>query len=257
MLKSKNDIIKTVSWWTLGVVILALAVACAPESVPTEEPAAPLFRKMPAGQETSGFLGDYSNLKPDPDLEGDTLGYVNEEAYEGLDDYIAVIVDPVEIYMATDVDESLIPTDGIEAVKAYFRYALIDAVSDAFPLMEGPGPLTLRLRAALTGIDVGDEVAGVDESLEPLQRQVDVGEVIVELELVDSLTGKRIAAMVDKALIGEDARIGAKHFSRSERFDEAQLLLDEWAERVREFLDAKHELEGEAAERRDREYKPY
>ena len=257
MLKCKCELTKTLSWWIIGVVILALAVACAPESTPTEQPSRPLFQKMPADQETSGFLGDYSNLEPDPDLEGDTLGYVNEEAYEGLDDYIAIIVDPVEVYMATDVDESLIPTDGIEAVKSYFRYALIDAVSDAFPLMEGPGPLTLRLRSALTGIDVGDEVAGVDESLEPLQIQVDVGDVIVELELVDSLTGKRIAAMVDKALIGEEARIGAKHFSRSERFDEAQMLLDEWAERVRAFLDAKHELEGEAAERRDREYKPY
>ena len=116
MLKCKCELTKTLSWWIIGVVILALAAACAPESTPTEQPSRPLFQKMPADQETSGFLGDYSNLEPDPDLEGDTLGYVNEEAYEGLDDYIAIIVDPVEIYMATDVDESLIPTDGIEAV---------------------------------------------------------------------------------------------------------------------------------------------
>lgn len=257
MLKSNSEIFKTASWWITAAIILVIAAACAPESATTVEPAEPLFRKMPADQELSGFLGDYSNLEPDPHMGGETLGYVNEEAYAGLDDYIAIIVDPVEIYMATDADESLIPTDGIEVVKSYFRYALIDAVSDAFPLMEGPGPLTLRLRSALTGIDVGDEVTGVDNSLEPLHRAVDVGEVVVELELVDSVNGKRIAAMVDKALIGEDARIGARHFSRSEEFDEAQLLLDEWAERVREFLDAKHELEGEAAERRDREYRPY
>lgn len=257
MLKSKSDIFKAVSWWIMVTVILALTAACAPESATTVEPAEPLFRKMPADQELSGFLGDYSNLKPDPDLEGDTLGYVNEEAYAGLDDYIAMVVDPVQIYMATDVDESLIPTDGIEVVKSYFRYALIDAVSDAFPLMEEPGPLTLRLRSALTGVDVGGEVTGVDDSLEPLKRAVEVGEIVVEMELVDSVTGKRIAAMVDKALVGEEARIGAKRFSRSEQFDEAQMLLDDWAERVREFLDAKVELKGEAAERRDREYKPY
>jgi hypothetical protein len=259
MLISNSDTLRRASWWTLGVLMLVLAVGCAQEPAPTvsEEPTFEL--KIPlAGQENSGFLGDYTGLEPDPLFEGEALTYVNLTERERLRDYVAIIVDPVQVYIATDSDAALIPTGGPEAAATYFRFALIEAVSDAFPLMKDSGPLVLRLRTALVGIDVAEGgTEGVDEANQPLEKAIDIGKVMVEMELVDSETGKRIAAMVDIAPLGAGAEIGAVKFSRSERFDAAQEAFDEWALRLRLFLDDRHELRGEDAERADREYTPY
>jgi len=258
MPRSKTDMLKKASCWTIGVLILGLVGGCAQEPAPTVSE--PTFEvKIPlAGQENSGFLGDYTGLEPDPLFEGEALTYVNQTERERLRDYVAVIVDPVEVYIATDSDAALLPTGGPEAAASYFRFALIEAVSDAFPLMDEAGPLVLRLRAALVGIDVAEgALEGVDEANQPLARAIDIGKVMVEMELVDSETGKRIAAMIDIAPLGTDAEIGAVNFSRSERFDAAQEAFDEWALRLRLFLDDRHELRGEDAERADREYRPY
>src|SRR5215510_610436 len=91
----------------------------------------------------------------------------------------------------------------------------------------------------------------------PLQRAVNIGKVGVEMELVDSDTGERIAAMVDRANLGAGAEVGAENFSRMEKFAAAKEAFDEWASRVREFLDSAHELTGEDAERADKSYQPY
>lgn len=258
MLRSNSYTLRRASWGTLGVVMLVLALGCAQGPAPTvsEEPTFEV--KIPlAGQKNSGFLGDYTGLEPDPLFEGEALTYVNQTERERLRDYVAIVVDPVQIYIATDSDAALLPTGGPEAAAAYFRHALIEAVSDAFPLMKEGGPLVLRLRTALVGIDVAGEVSGVDEANEPLEKAIDIGKVMVEMELVDSETGKRIAAMMDIAPLGADAQIGAVHFSRSEKFDAAQEAFDEWALRLRLFLDDRHELRGEDAERADQEYTPY
>jgi hypothetical protein len=81
--------------------------------------------------------------------------------------------------------------------------------------------------------------------------------VSVEMELVDSETGERIAAAVDKATLGAGAEVGSENFSRLERFNEAKSAFDQWAGRVREFLDSEHELSGEDAERALQSYRPY
>ena len=86
---------------------------------------------------------------------------------------------------------------------------------------------------------------------------MNIGKVGVEMELVDSMTGERIAAMVDRSNLGAGAEVGAVNFSRVEKFVAAREAFDEWASRVREFLDSAHELTGEDAERADKSYQPY
>jgi len=218
------------------------------------------LKKLPQGQEFSGFLQDYSKLKPNEKLGGDALTYVNPDKMKNLHRYVAMIVDPVEVYVTTNADASLIPDRGGEAVAKYFEHALVSAVSDAFPVVESPGPLVLRLRSAIVGIDLGGQVAPLDQpgmTSKPLARAIVLEKVSVEMELVDSETGERIAAAVDKAALGAGADVGSENFSRVERFNEARRAFDQWAERVREFLDSEHELTGEDAERTQRSYHPF
>ena len=223
--------------WSVAL-LLVLAVACA------EAPSTSGVKKMPPGEEFSGFLGDYSALKPNPEMEGAMLTYLNPDAMKSLRRYIACIVDPVEIYVATDADESSIPEMGREAVANYFHHALVGAVSDAYPVVDSPGPLVLRVRAAVVGVDVGGEVEPLEmpsgEEAKSFGRSITIEKVGVEIELVDSETGERIAAAVDRENLGTGAEVGVAEFSRTERYAAAKEAFDEWAERLRLFLDSAH-----------------
>jgi hypothetical protein len=133
-------------------------------------------------------------------------------------------------------------------------------VNDAFPVVQEPGPLVLRLRSALVGVDVTGELAA-DSTLagvaNALVRAVDIGKVGVEMEMTDSMTGEQIAAVVDRKNLGAGAVVGSTTFSREEKFAAAREALDGWASRLREFLDSAEELSQADEQRADDSYRPY
>jgi hypothetical protein len=239
-------------------VALAIAVMAGCSPAKDAEPK-PGVKQIPAGQEFSGFLKDYASLKPNPNLEGEALTYAAADVQQNLRSYFAIIVDPVEVYVSSDADISQISDEARISLTNYFQHALVEAVSDAFPVVEQPSPLTLRLRTAIVGVDVGGEVAAADAPADakPFAKALNIGKVGVEMELVDSKTGARIAAMVDKANLGAGAEVGAAQFSRVQKFAAAREAFDEWASRVRTFLDAEHEIKGEDADRVEKSYQPY
>ena len=187
---------------------LAALAGCTQEPKPGAESKSAL-KKVEPGKEFSGFLQDYSKLKPNEKLGGDALTFVNPDKMKGLHRYVAIIVDPVQVYVSSAADPSLIPDSGRGAVAKYFEHALVEAVSDAFPVVESPGPLVLRLRAAIVGIDLGGKVAPLNDPAmvaKPLERAIVLEKVSVEMELVDSESGERIAAAVDKVNPGRWGR---------------------------------------------------
>jgi hypothetical protein len=234
---------------------LALAVACS-----TSKPAAEgaTLKQMPAGKEYSGFLSDYSNLKPNPEFEN-TVSYAKGDSAKKIRQYFAVIIEPVQLYVATNADVSKIPDRGRTAMAEYFQHAITNAVSDAFPVVTEPGPLVLRLRAALVGVDVGGDIAGgaKDKDDPTLERALNIGKVGVEMELVDSETGEQIAAAVDRQNLGDGAEVGSASFSREQKFDAARRAFDGWAARLRAFLDSANEIPAQDADRVLASYHPY
>src|SRR5262245_19144950 len=63
-----------------------------------------VLKKLPAGAQNAGFLSTYAALKPNPSLEN-ALTYVKGGgAAQAIRQYFAVIVDPVELYVATNAD---------------------------------------------------------------------------------------------------------------------------------------------------------
>lgn len=243
---------KTAFW--LLLLLIVWTAGCAKQ--PSERSA----KKIPAGKEFSGFLKDYSNLKPNSDVDGDALTYAKTDAQKNLHKYIRIIVDPVEVYLASDADDAKLSEEVRQATANYYHQALIRAVSSAFPVAEDAGPLVLRLRAAIIGVDVGREVGAADKSSDSdqaIDRAVNIGKVGVEMELVDSETGEQIAAMVDREPLGAGAEIGSVNFSKQERWAAAREAFDEWAHRVRVFLDSAHTLSADDAKKADQSYRPY
>ena len=238
---------------SLIVLLALLTAACT-------KPTTSGVKKMPANQEYSGFLKDYSKLAPNPELEGNVKTFVNTDAQKNLHKYVAVIVDPVEVYLASDADDTKIPEKTRAAAANYFRAALTKSVSDAFAPVDQPGPLVLRLRAALIGVDAGGAVAAADkpeDANEAVDNAANIGKVGVEMELVDSVTGEQIAATVDREPLGDGAEIAAGNISRHEKSLAARQAFDEWASRIRIFLNRAHELKGEDIKRADESYRPY
>ena len=247
----------TSSFRFLSLCLIALLMLAAAACT---KPATPGVKKMPANQEYSGFLKDYSKLAPNPDLEGAVKTFVNADAQKNLHHYVAIIVDPVEVYLASDADDAKIPEKTRAAAANYFRAALTHAVSDAFAPVDEPGPLVLRLRAAVIGVAAGGAVAAADkpeDANDAVDTAANIAKVGVEIELVDSVTGEQIAAAVDREPLGDGAEIAAGNISRHEKSMAARHAFDEWASRLRTFLNSAHQLKGEDIKRADESYQPY
>ena len=233
------------------LLLLAMLAGC------SRKPEQAAIKKLAPGAEYAGFLSSYDNLKPNPNFEN-TRSYVKQDDAKNIHKYFAVIVEPVEIYLSTNADPSKMPDRGRTALVAYFQHAITRAISDAFPIVQEPGPLVLRLRTALIGVDVSREAAaGEKAGGDALERAIDISKVGVEMEMVDSVTGEQIAAAVDRQNLGAGAVVGSENFSREEKYAAAKEAFNGWAKRLREFLDSEHELSKEDAERADTSYNPY
>jgi hypothetical protein len=240
----------------LAVFCLAMTAACSKPETPQVEGAT--LKQMPAGKEFSGFLSSYANLKPNPKFEN-TVSYVKGGDAKNIHQYLAVIIDPVQVYVSSKTDVSKMPDRGRTALVAYFHHAITNAVEDAFPVVTEPGPLVLRLRTALVGVDVGGEIpgGGKDKDDPMLARGINIGKVGVEMEMVDSVTGEQLAAAVDRENLGDGVEMKSVDFSREQKVDAIRDALDGWAHRLRNFLDSAHELSAEDAAKADAHYHPY
>ena len=202
--------------------VLCLASALVTVSA-CSRPASPSdARRMPSGEEFSGFLSTYANLKPNPQFEG-TVSYVSQDPVKNIHKYVAAIVDPPVVYIATDADEKALPDRGRTALAEYFRHAISEAVEDAFPLVQTSGPLVLRLRSAIIGVDVGPAVPADQKDERSLDRAINIGKVGIEIEFVDSETGQQIAAAVDRQNLGAGAMVETRSTFRATRGSERPL----------------------------------
>src|SRR3974377_98100 len=83
----------------LVAVLVAFSYAC---SRPPEAANAGV-RQMPAGKEFSGFLSDYAKLKPNPEFEK-RVASLRDNRRKKNHKYVAIIVEPVAVYVATNAD---------------------------------------------------------------------------------------------------------------------------------------------------------
>ena len=243
-----RTVIRT-QWRWVGMAAVLLVAASCSRPAPTSA-----VKKVPAGQENAGFLSNYANLKPSEEFEN-TRTYVSKDPLKNIHRYVAVIVEPPVVYVSTNVDESKISDRGAAALSEYFREALDEAVEDAFPVVQSSGPLVLRLRTAIVGVDVGS--AGAKGDPQSLEHALNIGKVGVEMEMVDSETGEQIVAAVDRQNLGEGAEVGSPTFTREEKFRAATQAFDGWARRLRAYLDSVHERSAEEVARIEDNNFPY
>ena len=190
---------------------------------------------------TSGFLGDYSQLRHGQGKEP-LLVYFNPAA--DVRDYDKILIDPVVGYLGKGSRLNRLAPQDRQALLDYFHAALREQLGQDYELVDRPGPGTLRLRIALTDArgtkpvaDTLSTVLPVGLAISALQRvalgkTLTTGSVRVEAEALDAQTGARLAAMVDE-------RVGAKITGRLDKWSkwqDARDAFDHWSARMRGTL---------------------
>jgi hypothetical protein len=101
------------------------------------------------GPKYSGFLQDYSQLKPE--AEGSAaMKYVNPQA--DMKKYQKFIIERITVMLKDDAQYKGIDPDVMKALTDYLHEAIIRELGTDYPVVTDPGPGVMRLRIAVTDL---------------------------------------------------------------------------------------------------------
>jgi len=187
--------------------------------------------------EQSGFLRDYSQLKPQ---EGYDAQQVYVRPNTPWKDYSAIQIESVSLWIE---DESKKPSAEDQKKLTDMLYkALHDKLSENFKIVDQPGPGVIQIRAALTEAKGARVALNTVTTVIPQARLASsvlglgtdtaalVGAASMEAEATDAITNDRLAAVVD-------SRAGTKGITRMlSKWADVQAICDHWGERARDFF---------------------
>ncbi len=193
------------------------------------------------GVTTSGFLGDYSQLKEGSSNEAH-LVYINPQT--DFASFRKIIMDPIKIYSSEDSKlEELSDEDRLRVLN-YFDATIREQLKSDYTFVKEPGAGVMRLRVAITEargsnvlLDTSSSIIPIGMALGLIKKvavgtNLSVGEARIEMELQDSQSGQRIAAAVDE-------RAGRKYTGKFDKFDKFHTVedaFDYWAGQLQKRL---------------------
>ncbi len=170
----------------------------------------------------TGFLTDYSNLAVETE-------YRSRYTSLALGDYSEFMVDPVKIRS----DKSPLDPEQRAEVAIYFRDALIAELRDrGYTVTDGPGFGVARIRVAITNVNESTWW----QKIHPASSLAGAGRggAAMEGEVIDSITGDQVAAVVQSG-VGSQFTLG--NFST---LSDIRNVIDTWVDIAVDRLDALH-----------------
>jgi hypothetical protein len=189
----------------------------------------------------SGYIGDYDGLEKTTDELGhEVLRWQSSDFIAGV--YETLMIDDIVFYPGAKATAQISEELLIE-IREYSNAALLHEVSKAVPVTSQPGPDVLRMRMAITGVSTSAQglkgyeyipfaaiAAGVTSATGARDREA---YIIVETELLDSMTGERMFIEVykqkGKKLIEND--------TQKVTLDTVRDLIDDGASQSRMFFE--------------------
>ncbi len=181
----------------------------------------------------SGFLGNYSELGPREGYEVQEV-YINPDA--AWKSYDSVQIDSVTLWV-NDETQSLEDEERQMLTDLLYK-ALNDQLTEKFKIVDRLGPNSIRVRAALTQVKGAKVALRTVSSIVPVMFVVSsgvglsgdvtntVGTATLEAELLDSITGERLAATVDRRAGTKSVLAGSRTF---EKWGDIQAACEFWA----------------------------
>jgi hypothetical protein len=214
--------------------IVALSVSVSAVQAQSQTPS----KAQESGPAHSGFLGDYSKLKPAADREG-VLLYRDPSAKVGPN--TKIMFRPMEVYVSPSAEYKGVQPDVLKRMTDEFLASFKRALAPGYEIVTAPGPDVLELRCAITGVQaVKPGLSPVD--FLPIKAVFNAGraaagksplvaEMTAEMEVLDQ-NNTRLAAAVAN-------RKGDKTLQQGENITWAHLqaISDYWAKNFRQRLD--------------------
>ena len=182
------------------------------------------------GVSKTGFLSDYSRLRKESDT---TLRNINQRA---LARYSSFIVDPVKVHFHSGSKAVEHRTGGkltqqeVTDMTNYFHTMIVKAVEDSGNrIAYHPASGVARIRVAITDIDRSTLI-----SLMPTSKLIGgtgIGGASMEAEIVDSMSGEQVAAIVESR---RGTRIPMANLGE---WDAARQVIGDWAKRLQRRLE--------------------
>jgi hypothetical protein len=175
----------------------------------------------------TGFLSDYSKLQKESNT---TMRYVNNSAAAG---YSSFIVDPVQTRLYSDPKaKGKLTDEQMKDLTNYLHTKIAEAVTEAgLEVAHQPAAGVARVRVALTNIAKTDAINMLPQAA---LLGAGVGGASMEAEVVDSMTGKQIAAVLQS---GKGSQIP---FSNLGDWTAAKGVMDQWAKNFQKKLEEMH-----------------
>ena len=186
----------------------------------------------------SAFLEGDIVFEKDPDRRN-VYRYIKEGL--NLGDYDQVAIAPIEIWVHPDSSYKGMQANNIKAMSDQLRQVMVSTLEPDYPVVNRVGKKTIGVRLAITGIKlkkkkrgflsympIGMAVAAVqDDTI----SKTTLSDAVIEADLVDGLTGERIAALVDQNMAAELS-------GQSHEWNEIEKILEFYAKRFKKRLDA-------------------
>lgn len=185
----------------------------------------------------SGFLGDYSQLQQGGKDRAARV-YINP----GIDfsKYDKIMFEHFKVQLSDEAEYKTVDPETLSMLTDYYQKAMIKAVEGQLEVVDQQGPGVVRARVAITNLKPASPLANTMSSIIPVGMLVagatkavsddnlGTGEAGSEFELLDSVTGIRLAAAVDR-------RQGGKGVFRG-KWDDTKDAFDYWADLFKKRL---------------------
>ena len=195
----------------------------------------------PGATQQTGFLKDYSQLQPGAKDQA-LLVYFNPNAR--WSQYTKVMIEPVTVW--GDAGSGVSVQDQQQLCSYYYK-KLNEDLSQKFQIADRPGPGVMTVRVALTDPTTATPVLRTVSVVVPQARLLNsvanlatgsyafVGSAQSEGEVLDSQTGERLAAAVDK----QSGGLSIKN-ANVWQWGDAENAMDLWAQRTADRLSVLH-----------------
>ena len=198
----------------------------------------------------SGFLENYSGIRPAPDESG---AWMYRKPGVDFKPYTKIMLDPLVIWPSPNSPYGGINTGTMWQLALAFHDQMSKTLQDGYTIVQEPGPGVLRLRAALTEVNlvkpthkspgpllplVGDIVMFTSQTISGVKLTALSGQAAIEAELLDSQTHVRLAAYIEKR---KSEKIVITKDTGS--LGPVRDILEYWARKLRQRLDEERGLQ--------------
>ncbi|MDY0973431.1 DUF3313 domain-containing protein [Massilia sp. CFBP9012] len=218
---------------TIGTV-LAVMVLAGCQSSQTTQPG----DVGTAQAQRSGFLGDYSQLKPAPDRDGVEL-YIDRSV--DYTRYTKLLLDPIQVLATPAPGQPPPAPDAVARMSADFQQSLQRALAPTYQVVTAAGPDVLRVRIAITNLQTVKPPTGASDFL-PIKALYNAGRAAAGTSprLVEMTAEMEALAPDGRRVVAATAtRRGDKTLPQGEQITWAELqsVSDYWAGNFRTRLD--------------------